>query len=169
MVFSWWIILKQSFRIHHEEFCTFNSGIRISRVLHKDTHQIHSFTVNTCSYIAKPVGAFIFWNIWNPRMKTSRDQQLKRGPVAIATASFQVCFVSVANKYRNNNLKVFKCIYNIWTVFWLSCFISVHTLPIPKRNIDQKNFKPKMFTSFFHYNLYVKRKGELFITARSGQ
>lgn len=102
-------------------------------------------------------------------MKTSRDQQLKRAPVAIATASFEACFVNVSNKYRNNNLKVFKCIYNIWTVFWWLCFISVHKLPIPKRNINLKNFKPKILKSFFHYNLYFKYKGKLSITAWNGQ
>ena len=148
MFFSWRIILKHSFRIQHD-FCTFDSGIRISRVLHKGTHKIHSFIANTCSYRAKPVGAFIFWNTWNPRMKTSRDQQLKRAPVAIATASFRVCFVNATNKYRNNNLKDFKCIYNIWTVFCLLCFISLRALPIPKRNINLKNYKPKILTPFF--------------------
>ena len=147
MFFSWRIILKHSFRIQHD-FCTFDSGIRISRVLHKGTHKSCSFIVITCSYRAKPVGSFVFWNTWNPRMKTSWDQQLIRAPVAVATASFQVCFVNAANKYRNNNHKVFKCIYNIWTLFWLSCFISLHKLPIPKRNINLTKFKPKILILF---------------------
>jgi hypothetical protein len=75
----------------------------------------------------------------------------------------------MANKYSNNNLKVFKCIHNIWTVFWLSCFISVHTLAIPKRKSNLTNFKQKMLTSFLHYNLYAKYKGEIFSRAWNGQ
>jgi len=158
--FSWRIIRKYNFRIQHD-FCTFDSGIRISRVLHKGTHKIRSFIVNTCSYRAKPVGPFIFWNTWNPRTKTSRDQKLKRAPVAIATASFQVRFVSAANKYRNNNIKVFKRICNVWTVFWLSCFISLHTIHIPKRNINLKKFKPKILTRFLYYRVIEKDGGDL--------
>lgn len=135
----------------------------------KDTHKIRSLILNRCSYRTKPVGALIFETyetlVWRPRGTSNWSVFL----VAIATASFEACFVNVANKYRNNKLKVFKCIYNIWTVFWLPCFISVHTLLIPKRNSNLKNFKPKILTSFFHYNLYFKYRGELFITARNGQ
>lgn len=59
-VFIWWVILKQSIRIQHDEFCTFDSGISVSCLHHKSTHKILLLIANTYRYGAKPVGAFIF-------------------------------------------------------------------------------------------------------------